>query len=125
MIEARTEYKMLFKIFCMKETDYVMKIMASWMTLDKLEGARTGGYFIDISGTKDMKQFTYWQPFWIHFRYKHQVNDHNNCIHALIYLDRTRETKFWPDCNFAWYFAVLEVNIALASGHFKNDGVVK
>ena len=34
MIEVRTEDNKLFKIFFMKETDYVVKIMASWMTLD-------------------------------------------------------------------------------------------
>ena len=57
----------------MKETDYVMKIMVSWMTLDELEDARTIIYFIDISGTKETKQFIYWQPFGIHFRYINQV----------------------------------------------------
>ena len=36
MIEARTEDNKLFKIFCMKEPDYVMKIMASWMAIDEL-----------------------------------------------------------------------------------------
>ena len=36
MIEARTVYNKLFKIFCIKDPDYVMKIMASWMTLYKL-----------------------------------------------------------------------------------------
>ena len=34
-------------------------------------------------------------------------------------------TKLWPDCNFDWYLAVLEVNIDLASGHFQNGGVVQ
>ena len=43
----------------MKESDYVMKIMASWITLDELSGARKRKYFIDISGTKETKQFTY------------------------------------------------------------------
>ena len=47
MIEARTEYNNLIKIFCIKELDYVMKIMLSWMALDKLEGAKTIRYFID------------------------------------------------------------------------------
>ena len=40
MIEVRTEDNNLFKIFCMKDPDYVRKIMASWMPLDKLEGKR-------------------------------------------------------------------------------------
>ena len=58
----------LFKIFCMKEPYYVMKIMVSWMTLDELEGGRTRIYFIDRSGTKDTKQFKYWKPFGNNFR---------------------------------------------------------
>ena len=52
----------------MKDTDYVMKIMLSWIKLDEVEGASTRRYFIDSSGMKEMKQFTYWQPFGIHFR---------------------------------------------------------
>ena len=36
MIEAITEDNKLFKIFCMKELDYLMKIMASWTTRDEL-----------------------------------------------------------------------------------------
>ena len=34
-------------------------------------------------------------------------------------------TKFWPNQKFAWYFDVSEVNTALVSGQFKNDGVVQ
>ena len=115
----------LFKIFCMKDLYYVMKIMVSWMTLDELEGARTRRYFIDRSGTKDMKQFKYRKPFGNNFRYIHQVDNHNNWRHALISLKKTWETKFWPDRNFAWYIVVSEVNTVLASGHFQNDGVVQ
>ena len=86
MAEFRTENNKLFKRFCMKEPDYVTKIMASWITLDKLEGARKIRYFIDSSGTKNTKQFTYRQKFGINFRCRHQVYDHNNQRHALIYL---------------------------------------
>ena len=78
MIEARTEDNKLFKIFCMKEPDYAMKKMASWMALDELEGARTRRYFVDRIGAKDMKQFTYWQLFGLHFRYRHQLDEHND-----------------------------------------------
>ena len=53
----------MFKNIFMKYPDDVIKIMASWLTLDKLKGARTRRYFIDINGTKDMKLFTYRQPF--------------------------------------------------------------
>ena len=47
----------------MKYPDDVIKIMASYVTPDELEVARTRKYFMDSNGTKDMKLFTYWQPF--------------------------------------------------------------
>ena len=109
----------------MKDPNYVMKIMERWMTLDELDFSRTRRYSIDRSGTKGTKHFTYRQTFEIHFRYIHQMNNHNNWIHATIYLERTWVTKFWPDRNFAWYLLVLEVNSYLTPGHFQNDGVVK
>ena len=39
MLEDSTEGGKIFHIFCFKETDYAMKIMALWMALDELEGA--------------------------------------------------------------------------------------
>ena len=63
MLEARTQENKSFRIFCMKEPDYVMNIMVSWMTLRELEGAKTRRDFIDSSGMKETKQFTYRQPF--------------------------------------------------------------
>ena len=95
------------------------------MTLDELEDARTRIYCIDSSGTKDTKQFTYRQPFGIHFRYRHKVDDHINQRHSPICLERTWATKFWIDHNFAYYLVVPEVNTALLSRHFQNDGVVQ
>ena len=67
MIEGRSEDNKLFKMFSMNDLDYVMKILASWMTLDELEGARKRTYFIESSRKKDTKKFTYRQPFGIHF----------------------------------------------------------
>ena len=53
------------------------------------------------------------------------MDDRNNWRHAPIYLQNTWMEKFWPDHNLAWYLAVSEVNTALASVHFKNDGVLQ
>jgi hypothetical protein len=112
-----------FRIFCFKEPDYVMKIMASWMTLEELEGANTRRDYKDRDGRSLQRLFTYRQPFGLHFRYRHQIDDHNNRRHAPISLERTWATKFWPDRNFAWYLAVSEVNAALADGHFRRNGI--
>ena len=107
MIEAITEYNKLFKIFCMKDPDCVIKIMTGWLILDELDGERTRRYFVDINGTKEMKQFTYHNPFGIHFRYRHQIDNHNNWRYAQIFLERTWATKFWLDHNFTWYLVLL------------------
>ena len=101
-----------------------MRFRVICMTLDELEGTKASRDFIYISVTKQVKQFIYRQPFGIHFRYRHQVDGHNNRRHAPISLERIQTTKLWPNHNFAWYFAVSEVNTDIASGHFKNDGVV-
>ena len=55
----------------------------------------------------------------------HQVDDQNNWRHAPISLEKKSGTKFWPNHNFAWYLAVSEVNTALVSGRFQNDGLVQ
>ena len=41
MLEAETEYGEPFHILFLKETDYVMDMMASWMTLGDLDRAST------------------------------------------------------------------------------------
>ena len=102
----------------MKYPDHVMKIMASSIKPDGVEGTRRRRDFIDISGTKETNHFTYQNPFGIHFRYRHSVDNHNNQIHVPIYLQRTWGTKFWPDCNLAWYLVVLGIDITLVSGRF-------
>ena len=81
IIEAITEYNNLFKMFCMKDPDYVMKITSIWITLNESEGAEKRIYFIDNSGTKETKKFKYCQPFVLRFRYIHKVEDHNNHRH--------------------------------------------
>ena len=56
-----------FRIFCFKEPKYLMKIMASWMTLEELEGAdkifnykgRDGQYLVNL--------FKYWHPIGFNF----------------------------------------------------------
>ena len=78
----------------MKEPEYVMKIMASWMTIDELEGAKTRRSFIDSSEMNNTKQFTCPQPLGLHFKYRHQVDDHNNQRHAELSLYRIWRTKF-------------------------------
>ena len=109
----------------MREPNYVMRIMASWMKLHELYVAKIRRDFIERSGKKEMNQYTCRNPFWFCSKYRHQVDDQKYFRHVPIHLERTWGTKFCPDHNFAWYTDVSEVNTALELGHFKNDGVVQ
>ena len=52
MLAAKTQDNNPFQIFCMKDPYYVVNVMASWMTLDELEGTKTRRDLIYSSGTK-------------------------------------------------------------------------
>ena len=59
-----------FKIHYIKEPDYVIKLMAPWMTLNNLEGANTKRDWKENVVIK-LKQFVYKQHFGAYFRYRH------------------------------------------------------
>ena len=99
-----------------------MKIMATRMTLEELDGSDTRREYKERDGESLARIFKYRQPFGLHFRYRHHVDDHNNKRHTPISIESTWATKFWPDRSFAWYLAVTEVNKALADGHFHKGG---
>ena len=111
-----------FKTFCFKEPEYVMNIMATWMTLEELDGSENRQEYKGRDGEYLTRLFKYCQPFGLHFRYRHPVDNHSNRRHAPISIERTWATKFWTDRNFAWHLAVTEVNTALADGHFRKGG---
>ena len=125
MIEVTNQDNKQPQIFCMKDPYFMMKLMESWMYLDKLEGAKIRRESADSSGTNHTSIYTHQQPFGLNFKYIHKLYYHNNWIYVNIYLDRKWVTKFWIDCNFAWYLDVSEVNTAIASGHFKHYGLVQ
>ena len=69
-----------------------------------------------------MKNLKYQKPFGFHFRYCHQVDNHNNRKNYSISLERSWATKFWTDPNFVWYLYVMDLNTELASRHIQNGG---
>ena len=73
-----------FNIFCFKEPEYVMNIMATWMTLEELDGVDTKREYKGRDGESLARIFKYRQPFGLQLRYRHQVNDHNNRRYAPI-----------------------------------------
>ena len=61
-----------------------MEIMATWMTLEELDGANTRREYKGRDGESLARLFKYCQPFGLHFRYRYHVNDHKNRRHATI-----------------------------------------
>ena len=71
MLEAITEEGpegKAFDIFCFKEPEYVMKIMATWVTLEDLDGADTRREYKGRDGESLARLSKYRQPFGLHFR---------------------------------------------------------
>ena len=125
MLEAITEEgpeSKEFKKKCFKKKVNIMKIMATWIKIEEFEGADTRREYKGRGGESLVRQLKYWQPFGLHFRYRHQVDDHNNRRNAPIPIERTWATKFWTDRNFTWYLSVTDVNMALEDGHFHKGG---
>ena len=87
-----------------------------------MDGADTRREYKGRDGYSLARLFKYRQPFGFHFRYCHQVYDHNNRRYFPIAIESTWKTKFWPDRKCAWYLDVPEVNTALAYGHFRKGG---
>ena len=99
-----------------------MKIMATRMILEELDGADTRWEYKGRDCESLTRLFKYCQPLGLNFRYRHKVDDQNNKRHAPISIEKTWATKFWTNRNFAWYLAVTKVNTALADGHFRKGG---
>ena len=81
MLEAITEEVpegKAFKIFCFKDPKYVVNIMATWMTLEELDGADTRRKYKGRDGESLARLFKYRRPFGLHFRYLHQGDDQKN-----------------------------------------------
>ena len=54
--------------FFFKYPNCVIKIMESWMTLDKLEGENTKQNYMENEGCHVIKRFMYHQPFGLKLR---------------------------------------------------------
>ena len=77
-----------------------------------------------MNGVKTTKTFCYKQPFRMHYKFGHQVDDNNNRGHLPISVERTWGTKFWEYRNCAWYLETSDMNTNLLWGHFRQDGKV-
>lgn len=85
---------------------------------------------VDLSGeqkhqrvwTKDGKElsasFKYTKPFYLHFRYPHAMDDHNNLRHQIPSFDETWTTCHWACCGIAFLLVVTEMNAYFTVRYF-------
>jgi Transposase IS4 len=103
-----------FKVFVLKEEDYSMKLMATYGARTEVDGGATQRSITTWSGEKATVTFKYMEPFFNHFKYRHQVDDHNNMRHSPISLEESLSTKDWKIRVFSFILAIVEVNARLA-----------
>jgi len=111
-----------FKVFAIKEEDYVMKIMTTYGSCREVEQGATKRSVTDpTTGQKVTKTFKYYEPFYNHFTYRHQVDDHNNIRHSPISLETSLRTNDWKVRVFSFVLALVEVNARLAYAYFSSN----
>ena len=87
---------MHYDIFCMKEPDYVMKIMSTYGGLIENDWQKDSVRTFQDSGETKNVTFKYKIPFSNHFDYRHVVDDHNNIRHQVPALEQKWTTHRWP-----------------------------
>jgi hypothetical protein len=102
----------------MKEEDYVMKLMATYGALRLIEEGVTQRSVSSRNGERQTFTFMYTEPFFNHFKFRHQVDDHNNLRHSPISLEESISTKDWRVRVFTFVLALVEVNARLALAFF-------
>jgi hypothetical protein len=106
----------------MKEPDYTMMMMATYGTLQPVEkGGTKRDYVNPITRLKTTKYFKYTVPFFNHFKYRHQVDDHNGKRHAPISVEKQIGSRRWDLRQFFFILALTDVNVKLGCNDMIDD----
>jgi hypothetical protein len=109
-----------YDIFCMKDKDWVMKLMSTYGGLmDHPTHPAVRRVFKNNNGSYTNKFFKYKEPFANHYLYRHAVDDHNHLRHAVPSIEATWVTHRWANRVFAFLLAISEVNAYKAFIYFK------
>ena len=82
-----------YGIFCMKEPEYVMKIMSTCGGLTVNDGQRESKRVVKKNGENETIRFKYTAPFSNHFDYRHVIDDHNNIRHMYPSIEEIWKTQ--------------------------------
>ncbi len=75
-----------YNIWCIKELEYCMSIMATGGVFCSAEGKEIKRFWKE-NGTQKTTTFKYAKPFEYHFWYRHAMDGHNNLGHAMLSLE--------------------------------------
>lgn len=101
----------ILDIHCLKEPDYVMMLMATFGTQERVGQEN----FRNLPNHQRVTTFRYPELFYNHYHYRHAVDDHNNRRHAPVSIEKTWTTNWWPHRVFAFILlAITEVNVMKA-----------
>ena len=106
-----------FHVFCLKEEDYVMKLMSTYGTLEI--GSETKR--ILSNGCKP--NFRYTEVFDNHFKGRHAVDNNNKQRMQPIALEETWDTEFWENRVFSFFLATTAANAQYAFQYFGIDKI--
>ena len=111
-----------FFIHAMKEPDYTMMLMSTYGLLNEEEtGGTKRSYLHPVTREITTKSFKYTTPFFNHFKFCHQVVDHNNRRHSPISIEEVVACKRWPLRQFFFLLALTEVNTKLGINRIDTD----
>ena len=68
---------------------------------------------------------SYPEPFELHYKFRHLIDNHNNKPHAVPSIEGTLRTQRWAMRVFQYCIATSEVNMFLGQKHFVWDGKEK
>ena len=107
-----------YDIFCLKEPDYVMKVMSTYGGLVVKSGQEDSRRTWMEGDEEKTARFQYMEPFANHFDYRHLVDDHNLLRHMVPSIEETWTTDRWANRVFAYLLATSEINSYLAMKHW-------
>ena len=102
-----------FHLHCMKEPDYVMSLMSSYGTTNRI-----GRVARRVTPNGLVAEFVYPEVVENHYTYRDAVDSHNSARMHPIALEETWKTQRWALRVFQFILAVTEVNVKRAMEYF-------
>ena len=107
-----------FYIHAMKEPDYVMVLMSTYGTLNRMGEKKKRHY--KENGVKKTTEFKYPENVYNHYRFRDMIDNHNSFHMHPISMEETWMTMRWANHVFCCLLAITVVNIQNAAVYFLN-----